>query len=86
MRVLTVPLGMPSSRPATGGFAKAHLTYSTAPKDFQAKRLGESIDRGMSISDCWHWVLQDKIYHTLTEHSVLRRFLRQMDAVKQLVE
>ena len=35
--------------PATGGFAKAHLTYSTPPMAFQAKRLGESIDRGMRL-------------------------------------
>lgn len=35
--------------PATGGFAKAHLTYSTPPMTFQAKRLGESIDRGMRL-------------------------------------
>jgi hypothetical protein len=35
--------------PATGGFAKAYLTFSTPPMAFQAKRLGESIDRGMRL-------------------------------------
>ncbi len=35
--------------PATGGFAKAYLTYSTPPKAFQVKYLGESIDRGMRL-------------------------------------
>jgi len=35
--------------PATGGFAKAYLTYSAAPKSSPPKRLGESIDRGMRL-------------------------------------
>lgn len=35
--------------PATGGFAKAHLSYSSEPKCSEPKRLGESIDRGMRL-------------------------------------
>ncbi|MFL1500446.1 glycosyltransferase [Pseudomonas sp. O64] len=35
--------------PATGGFARAYLTYSAAPKSSPPKRLGESIDRGMRL-------------------------------------
>lgn len=35
--------------PATGGFARANLSYSVAPKAPGAKRLGESIDRGMRL-------------------------------------
>lgn len=35
--------------PATGGFARENLTYSSAPKVLHTKRLGESIDRGMRL-------------------------------------
>lgn len=35
--------------PATGGFARAYLSYSATPKASPAKRLGESIDRGMRL-------------------------------------
>ncbi|KTC35496.1 glycosyl transferase [Pseudomonas sp. ABAC61] len=35
--------------PATGGFARAYLTYSSTPKSTPPKRLGESIDRGMRL-------------------------------------
>lgn len=35
--------------PATGGFARANLNYSAAPKISHNKRLGESIDRGMRL-------------------------------------
>lgn len=35
--------------PATGGFARANLSYSAAPKISHPKRLGESIDRGMRL-------------------------------------
>jgi len=35
--------------PATGGFARAHLKYSSAPKVSHTKRLGESIERGMRL-------------------------------------
>lgn len=35
--------------PATGGFARVNLNYSAAPKVSQAKRLGESVDRGMRL-------------------------------------
>lgn len=35
--------------PATGGFARMNLSYSAKPKISQAKRLGESIDRGMRL-------------------------------------
>lgn len=35
--------------PATGGFARVNLNYSAAPKVSRAKRLGESIDRGMRL-------------------------------------
>lgn len=35
--------------PATGGFSRAYLTYSAAPKASRPKRLGESIDRGVRL-------------------------------------
>lgn len=35
--------------PATGGFARAYLSYSATPKASRPKRLGESIDRGMRL-------------------------------------
>ena len=35
--------------PATGGFARAHLKYSSAPRISHKKRLGESIERGMRL-------------------------------------
>lgn len=35
--------------PATGGFARDNLIYSSAPKVLHTKRLGESIDRGMRL-------------------------------------
>lgn len=35
--------------PATAGFSKANLTYSTPPRASQKKRLGESIDQGMRL-------------------------------------
>ncbi len=35
--------------PALGGFARANLSYSAAPKLPRTKRLGESIDRGMRL-------------------------------------
>lgn len=35
--------------PATGGFARANLEYSTPPREPHTKRLGESIDRGMRL-------------------------------------
>lgn len=35
--------------PATGGFAKAYLNYSSTPQATRPKRLGESIDRGMRL-------------------------------------
>ncbi len=35
--------------PATGGFARAYLSYSATPKASSPKRLGESIDRGMRL-------------------------------------
>lgn len=35
--------------PATGGFARAYLSYSATPKACPSKRLGESIDRGMRL-------------------------------------
>lgn len=35
--------------PATGGFARAYLNYSSTPKTTQTKRLGESVDRGMRL-------------------------------------
>lgn len=35
--------------PATGGFARDNLIYSSAPKVSHTKRLGESIDRGMRL-------------------------------------
>lgn len=35
--------------PATGGFTKVNLSYSAKTRPAQAKRLGESIDRGMRL-------------------------------------
>jgi glycosyltransferase involved in cell wall biosynthesis len=35
--------------PATAGFSRASLTYSTEPKAGPAKKFGESIDRGMRL-------------------------------------
>lgn len=35
--------------PATGGFARVNLTYSSAPKISHTKQLSESIDRGMRL-------------------------------------
>lgn len=35
--------------PATGGFARANLSYSAPPKAQQAKRLSHSIDRGIRL-------------------------------------
>ncbi len=35
--------------PATGGFARVNLTYSTPPKTVHAKRLSHSIDRGIRL-------------------------------------
>ncbi len=35
--------------PATGGFSRANLSYSAAPKAAQVRRLGESFDRGMRM-------------------------------------
>ncbi|MDO8813319.1 MAG: glycosyltransferase [Gallionella sp.] len=35
--------------PATGGFTKANLNYSSQPGSCRPKRLGESIDRGMRL-------------------------------------
>jgi glycosyltransferase involved in cell wall biosynthesis len=35
--------------PATGGFSRINLSYSATPKISHAKRLGESIDRGMRL-------------------------------------
>ncbi|SEO62598.1 glycosyltransferase [Pseudomonas zeae] len=35
--------------PATGGFARANLNYSSSPRVTQRKRLRESIDRGMLL-------------------------------------
>jgi polyisoprenyl-phosphate glycosyltransferase len=35
--------------PATGGFARVNLNYSSAPKLSHTKRLGESIDRGIRL-------------------------------------
>jgi hypothetical protein len=35
--------------PATGGFSRVNLSYSHPPKRINAKRLGESIDRGMRL-------------------------------------
>ncbi|MFJ4494119.1 glycosyltransferase [Pseudomonas atacamensis] len=35
--------------PATGGFARAYLDYSTVPKACPKKRLDDSIDRGMRL-------------------------------------
>lgn len=35
--------------PATGGFTRAHLTYSAPPKELIKKKLGDSIDRGVRL-------------------------------------
>lgn len=35
--------------PATGGFTRSYLNYSSTPKTAQTKRLGESVDRGMRL-------------------------------------
>lgn len=35
--------------PASGGFAKANLAYSAAPREVRRKRLFDSIDRGMRL-------------------------------------
>lgn len=35
--------------PATGGFARAYLEYSAAPRSCPKKRLSDSIDRGMRL-------------------------------------
>ena len=35
--------------PASGGFARVNLNYSAKPKITRAKRLGDSIDRGMRL-------------------------------------
>lgn len=35
--------------PATGGFARVNLNYSSMPRISHTKRLGESIDRGMRL-------------------------------------
>jgi len=35
--------------PATAGFLKSYLTYSSVPKLRQTKRLGESIERGIQL-------------------------------------
>lgn len=35
--------------PATGGFARVHLSYSAPPKPARAKRLGDSFDRGIRL-------------------------------------
>lgn len=35
--------------PATGGFARAYLSYSATPKASGPKRLGDSIDRGIRL-------------------------------------
>lgn len=35
--------------PATAGFSRAYLNYSSAPQVCKPKRLGESIDRGMRL-------------------------------------
>ncbi len=35
--------------PATGGFARANLNYSSTPKISNTKRLGDSIDRSMQL-------------------------------------
>jgi len=35
--------------PATGGFSRVNLKYSALPKTLRAKRLGDSIDRGMRL-------------------------------------
>jgi polyisoprenyl-phosphate glycosyltransferase len=35
--------------PATGGFARANLSYSAMPRISRTKRVGESLDRGMRL-------------------------------------
>jgi glycosyltransferase involved in cell wall biosynthesis len=35
--------------PATGGFSKAYVSYTSTPKISRQKRLGESMDRGMRL-------------------------------------
>ncbi|TAM60810.1 glycosyltransferase family 2 protein [Rhodanobacter denitrificans] len=35
--------------PATGGFARSNLEYSAAPRSPHAKRIGESIERGVRL-------------------------------------
>lgn len=35
--------------PASGGFARAHVQYSSPPRTTRAKRLSDSIDRGMRL-------------------------------------
>lgn len=35
--------------PATGGFTRAYLKYSSTPRQSQPRKLGESIDRGMRL-------------------------------------
>ncbi|WP_432669211.1 glycosyltransferase family 2 protein [Pseudomonas umsongensis] len=35
--------------PATGGFSRAYLNYSSVPRAARSKRLGDSIDRGMRL-------------------------------------
>lgn len=35
--------------PATGGFARINMEYSSKPMELHAKRLGESMDRGMRL-------------------------------------
>jgi hypothetical protein len=35
--------------PASGGFIRVNLTYSNAPKIFDKKQLGDSIDRGIRL-------------------------------------
>lgn len=35
--------------PATGGFVRAYLNYSSAPQESRPKKLGGSIDRGMRL-------------------------------------
>ncbi|MEM7018945.1 MAG: glycosyltransferase [Pseudomonadota bacterium] len=35
--------------PATGGFSCVNQTYSTSPKAFHAKKLGDSIDKGVRL-------------------------------------
>lgn len=35
--------------PATGGFSRVNLSYSTEPKNYRPKHLGDSIERGMRL-------------------------------------